>query len=56
LGLDPAEIFAQAAGYAADDIGRRMRAFGQRTDVTLQKYGWREFNTPRGVRYRFDWR
>jgi hypothetical protein len=56
LGLDTAEIFAQAAEFAAEEIGCRMRAFGKRTDVTLQKYGWREFSTPRGVRYRFDWR
>lgn len=56
LELDPAEIFAEAAGYAAEEIGGRMRAFGERTDITLQKYGWREFTTAKGVRYRFDWR
>jgi hypothetical protein len=56
LGLETVEIFAQAANFAAEEIGNRMRAFGERTDVTLQKYGWRESNTPKGVRYRFDWR
>jgi hypothetical protein len=56
LELDPAQIFAEAASFAAEEIGRRMRDFGMRTDITLQKYGWREFITPKGVRYRFDWR
>jgi len=56
LELDPAEIFVEASAFAAEEIGGRMRAFGERTDITLQKYGWREFTTPRGVRYRFDWR
>jgi hypothetical protein len=56
LGLEPADLFDQAAYFAAGEIARRMRAFGRRDDITLQRYGWREYNTPRGVRYRFDWR
>lgn len=56
LELDPVTIFDRAAEYAAGEIGDRMRAFGRRTDVTLRQYGWREFITPKGVRYRFDWR
>lgn len=56
LELDPAEIFDRAADFASGEIGQRMRAFGRRMDVTLQQYGWREFTTPKGVRYRFDWR
>lgn len=55
LGLDPAKVFADAAVYAAPAIAAEMRAFSQRHDVTLSKYGWQELKTPDGVKYKFTY-
>ena len=45
LAADPQEFFDEAAEYAAGAMADRMRAFGERTDVTLKQYGWREIRT-----------
>jgi hypothetical protein len=55
LGLNPVELFTDAAQYAGEEVARELLAFGRRTDVTLKKYGWRELKTPKGVRYKFEW-
>jgi hypothetical protein len=55
LGLDPAEIFAEAAQYASWATADILVDFGRRHDVSLKKFGWRELQTAEGVRYKFDW-
>jgi len=56
LGVAPRVVFDEAAEFAAADMAERMKSFGRREDVTLQRYGWREIRTPEGVRYKFEWR
>jgi hypothetical protein len=56
LALDPVALFDEAAELATDEAAARMRAFGRRSDVTLQQYGWREMRTAEGVRFKFEWR
>lgn len=56
LDLNPADVFARAADYAAPDFAYRLITFGNRGDVTLRKFGWRELHTPQGVSYKFEWR
>lgn len=55
LGLDPEAFFAESSQFADDEMAARMLAFGQKKDVTLKQYGWREIKTPDGVRYKFEW-
>jgi hypothetical protein len=56
LGLDPAEIFAQAAQYATPHMAELLITFGHRTDIHLRSFGWRELKTPEGVKYKFEFR
>lgn len=55
LGLEPREVFDEAAQFADDDMAARLRAFGRRSDVTLKQFGWREIRRPEGVVFRFEW-
>lgn len=55
LGLNPAELFAEAARFASLHVAQIMIAFGKRSDVTLSKFGWKELQTPQGVKYKFSW-
>jgi hypothetical protein len=34
------ELFSRYAEFTPDDIGKLVRAFGSRTDITLQSFGW----------------
>jgi hypothetical protein len=36
-------------------MAARLLSFGNKPDVTLKQYGWREIKTPDGVRYKFEW-
>lgn len=56
LGLRPPDLFAEAAVFAPDDLANRLVAFGNRDDITLKKYGWKEINSPDGIQFRFDWK
>ncbi|MCP3867922.1 MAG: hypothetical protein GY703_07475 [Gammaproteobacteria bacterium] len=38
--IDPATLFDQYAAFAPDHISKTLRDFGQRTDVTLEAFGW----------------
>jgi hypothetical protein len=55
LELNAIDLFEDAAQYASAEFAPRFLAFGRRPDVTLQEYGWRELNTPAGVKYTFSW-
>lgn len=55
LDLNPADLFTRAADYAPSDLAYRLVNFGNRADVTLSKFGWRELHTPAGVQYKFEW-
>jgi hypothetical protein len=55
LEIEPDPLFEEAAGYASDDVGSQLRAFGRRPDVRLKQFGWREIRTPDGVRFKFEW-
>jgi hypothetical protein len=48
LGQDPAEIFDEAASFANADAAAVLRAFGRRTDVTPEAFGFRQLDTPHG--------
>jgi hypothetical protein len=55
LNIPPAEIFAEAARFAAFDLATRLITFGNRSDVILSKFGWQELQTADGVKYKFNW-
>ena len=40
LGLEPADVFADVARSASPDVAAQLLAFGARTDVTLNVFGW----------------
>ncbi|HEX6386848.1 MAG TPA: hypothetical protein VF177_19455 [Anaerolineae bacterium] len=54
LGLNPVEVFDQAADFANPSLARVLTQFGRRTDVNLRNFGWRELMTTEGVRYTFN--
>lgn len=54
LGMNPADLFAQAADYAMPDLAYQLAAFGQQPGITLRKYGWFERKTRYGVEYHFS--
>jgi hypothetical protein len=56
LGISPPDLFSMAAEYAGVDLAAQLIAFGNRGDVTLKKYGWKEVQTADGVQYKFDWK
>ena len=55
LGVNPLDLFTLAAGYATDDLAAQLVAFGNRADVSLKKYGWKEIDAPDGILYKFNW-
>ena len=55
LNLAPDDVFSEAAHFAAPHVAELFTQFGQRADVTLRKFGWRELNTEEGVKYKFEW-
>ena len=57
LGLDPIELFDEAARYAIPELATLMNAFGRRTDITLGVFGWRRVETPDGPTFEMvTWR
>ncbi|WP_132121918.1 hypothetical protein [Actinocrispum wychmicini] len=50
LGVEPADIFDEAASYANPDTADVLRTFGSRTDVTLRSFGLKQIDTPEGPR------
>ena len=54
LGLNPVDVFEEAAGYAAPPLAHVLIEFGRRADVNLRSFGWREVKTAEGVRYTFN--
>jgi hypothetical protein len=55
LGANTVDLFEQAADYATPGFAQQLLAFGRRSDVTLARFGWKELQTPEGVRFKFDW-
>ena len=53
LGLDPAAVFDDVAGFAPAHVAELFRSFGRREDVTLKAFGWSERSTPEGPEFRF---
>ncbi|MBP6472952.1 MAG: hypothetical protein KBE23_23820 [Chloroflexi bacterium] len=47
------DLFEAAADYAGGEIVGELLAYGRRSDITLQKFGWREVKSPDGIRYKF---
>jgi hypothetical protein len=35
---------------------QRLMVFGNRDDVTLQRFGWKQIATPEGVQFTYNWR
>ncbi len=57
LGLNPADLFTRAADYATADFVPLLVAFGGRSDVLLDRFGWQERTDTDGrIYYRFSWR
>ncbi len=54
LDLLPAEVFAQAAEFATPHMADLLREFGNRNDVYLRSFGWRELKTADGIKYKFE--
>lgn len=55
LDIAPPDLFTQAADYATPDLVPRLVAFGNRADVNLGSFGWKELKTPAGIVFKFDW-
>lgn len=55
LGIDPPELFKEAAGYATGDLAEQLVTFGNRADISLKKYGWKEIDSPEGILFKFNW-
>lgn len=57
LGLNPADLFTRAADYATADFVPLLVAFGNRSDILLDQFGWQERTDADGrIYYRFNWR
>jgi hypothetical protein len=55
LGLDPAEVFDEAAERSPESLRDVVRRFGRREDVNTAGFGFYVEETPDGPRYRFAW-
>ena len=55
LDLEPAALFSAASDLAAPDLAAKFAAFGHRDDLVLSQYGWKEIDTPDGIRFKFSW-
>jgi hypothetical protein len=55
LGLDPAEVFDEAAERSPAALREVVREFGRRSDVTSAAFGFFVEDTPEGPRYGFAW-
>jgi hypothetical protein len=55
LNLEPIDLFSESSQFADEEMAARLLSFGNKPDVTLKQYGWREIKTPDGVRYKFEW-
>jgi len=55
LGINTVDLFEEVASYATPSFADTLIRFGRRSDVTLKKFGWRERQTPEGVKYTFSW-
>jgi hypothetical protein len=52
LGVDPVAMFDQASSGTSHDLGKLVREFGRRGDVTLEAFGWVLEAKPEGPCYR----
>jgi hypothetical protein len=52
LGIDPAPLFDEAAGFAGKEVDKTFKEFGRRSDVTLEAFGLERVETPHGARIR----
>jgi hypothetical protein len=52
MGVNTVDLFDEAAAFVGDEIGDYLREYGRRSDVGLNKYGWREIKTTDGVKYK----
>lgn len=55
LGVVPPDLFAEAARFADLELATRLLAFGNRADVTLSQFGWKELKTADGPKYKFNY-
>lgn len=56
LGVNTVDLFDRVADRIGGEVAPRLRAFGRRSDVRLQNFGWRELRTLDGVQFKFEWR
>ena len=54
MNVNTVDLFDEAAGYVAGEIGEYLRGYGRRSDVGLRKYGWREIKTLDGLKYKIS--
>lgn len=52
---NPIVLFESMADFAAEGIREALSQFSQKPTVQLARYGWREIQTPEGVRFKFEW-
>jgi hypothetical protein len=50
-----APLFDWAADRAPAEIGKTLRSFGARTDVSLDAFGWKEVSSPTGTWFALNW-
>lgn len=55
LGENTVDLFDKAAEFGGEAIAAHLCAFGRRSDVRLDSFGWREMHTPEGVQFKFEW-
>ncbi len=55
LQVNTVDLFDEAATYATPTFAATLREFGRRSDVTLNRFGWEERQTPDGVTFKFSW-
>jgi len=55
LGLDPRQVFDEAADSSPPALREIVREFGRREDVTPAAFGFYVEETAEGPRYRFAW-
>lgn len=55
IGVDPQELFDDAASYADNEVAGNLAAFPRRRpeDRSLQAFGYKEVLEPDGIRYRW---
>lgn len=56
LGEDPQRLFEMTAELASDEMRPILVDFGNRKDVRLSSFGWREIRTTDGIKFKFEYR